>query len=769
MKISKISPSLCRSRGLVRALGAVLVVLLSGIACTRDPAVRKQKFLQSGNRYYAEKRFDEAVIQYRNAIQVDAHFAEGYFRLGLCLLQVGDLIGAGQSFTRAVEFDSDNLDARLRLGNLLLGTGQFDDAVAQAQEVLSRNPKNADAHILLGQVHQQRKEFGEAKREFELAMPLAPGDPAPYTDLALAQLLNREFGDAEKNFQKALELKSNEPQLVINLANFYRSLNKQDRAEQVLKSGAAAAPRAVAIPLSLADLYATEGRAAESKNLLDQLESRESDFPEGRRSVADFYFSHREIPPALDRYLRLAGNSAQDQALLKRIAECYLSLGRWQDAEAWLARQNKKKKDPEFRLLHGRALLGQLRLGEALAEFQALTKEVPAMIPAHYYLAQVYLQKGDFRAAKDAFTDTLRQQPGYLPAFLGLADLALLENDTQVALQYGNQIISQTYWVAEGHLVAGNAHFQRGELAAALKEFDVAAGLEPQSAEAQERRGRVLTALKKYADAEKAFEAALQAAPRSAPALGGLTNNFLAQGQVDRARTRIAQQAQRQPESYEIQLVMGEFCMSRKDWTCAEQGFRRAVELYPYAWIAYAQLARIYKSTNRLAEAVQTYEKARQQFPDILADYITLAMAYEAQGDVSRAQQVYQDALKVDPNFVPAQNNLAWLYLQHGGPLDEALKLAQRARTQKPDDPHITDTLAWAYYKKGWYPSAIELLEPTVAKNPKSSAYQFHLGMTYVAGGKPDLGRKALQASLRLGLSGEGARLAQETLAKLVD
>jgi uncharacterized protein HemY len=108
---------------------------------------------------------------------------------------------------------------------------------------------------------------------------------------------------------------------------------------------------------------------------------------------------------------------------------------------------------------------------------------------------------------------------------------------------------------------------------------------------------------------------------------------------------------------------------------------------------------------------------------------------------------------------------LAWLYLQHDGPHTEPLRLAQLAKNQQPDGPHINDTLAWGYYKRGWYPSASELLESLVAKNPKASTYKFHLGMTYIAEGKADLGRQMLQNALHSGLEGDDARDARNALA----
>ena len=45
--------------------------------CSRDPNVRKQKYLESGERYFAKGKYREAAIQFANAVQIDPQFAQG--------------------------------------------------------------------------------------------------------------------------------------------------------------------------------------------------------------------------------------------------------------------------------------------------------------------------------------------------------------------------------------------------------------------------------------------------------------------------------------------------------------------------------------------------------------------------------------------------------------------------------------------------------------------------------------------------------------------
>jgi len=56
------------------AFGLFLIfTLTAGLfsGCSRDPNVRKQKYFESGQRYFEKGKYREAAIQYGNAVQVD--------------------------------------------------------------------------------------------------------------------------------------------------------------------------------------------------------------------------------------------------------------------------------------------------------------------------------------------------------------------------------------------------------------------------------------------------------------------------------------------------------------------------------------------------------------------------------------------------------------------------------------------------------------------------------------------------------------------------
>ena len=739
--------------------------LLAVLPACRSSA-RAREHVDRGNHYFAQKQLSQAENEYREAIQIDRDFAGAYYRLGLLQIAEEHPTAAMQSLAHAVELDPKNIDARLRLGDLLVASTQYGEARQQADAVLQQDGRNAAAHRLIGQIDFHQLQYIPAENELKQAIALDPHDPQSYEALGLAQLLDSEFGAAEKSLQTAVDIKPDDPETYSNLADFYKGENAGDRAEQVLRQGITRNPNAVALPVALAGFYFDRNRLLDAKHLLDQVEADPNHYPDGRWAVASFYLDHGDAASALDRFRARAANDDNDQAGAKKVAECYLQLSRWQDAEQWIDQYDKDRKNPDFRLLRARGDLGAFRLREAEVELEGLIKDSPDVPAVYFYLAQADRAQEKPVQAQQALIEALRVQPGYLPALLGLGNISLQQSDARAALSYAGRVIAISFWMADAHVIAGSAYLLEGDLAQAQRAFELAAGLNPRNPAAQERLGRVLAAKGNAADAEKAYENALAIAPDYAPALSGLAEVLAKEGKTRQAMARMDRQIAAQPKVFQLDVAKAEFCIAQKDWACAEHSYQQTLVLNPYYVNGYLALAHIYAATNRPQNMIQEYEAARQRFPQYLPTYILLAQVYEYVGNVDRARQVYQDALKIDPDSYQALSNLARLYADHGGSLSDALELAQKAKSEQPNDPGVNDTLGWIYYKQGLYRSAVPPLEAAVAKSPQVAKFQFHLGMAYLAAGQSQQAHTTLQAALQAGLSGEDAKQAQAALQK---
>ncbi len=124
---------------------------------------------------------------------------------------------------------------------------------------------------------------------------------------------------------------------------------------------------------------------------------------------------------------------------------------------------------------------------------------------------------------------------------------------------------------------------------------------------------------------------------------------------------------------------------------------------------------------------------------------MTLALVYERMKDYPKAHDAYEKLLSIQPNFVPALNNLAYLYAEQLDNLDKAYELASKAHQLRGQDASIGDTFGWVLYKRGDYQQALSILQESAGKAADNPVIQFHLGMTAYMMGQTDLARVALK------------------------
>ncbi|MBF0559590.1 MAG: tetratricopeptide repeat protein [Nitrospirae bacterium] len=126
----------------------------------------------------------------------------------------------------------------------------------------------------------------------------------------------------------------------------------------------------------------------------------------------------------------------------------------------------------------------------------------------------------------------------------------------------------------------------------------------------------------------------------------------------------------------------------------------------------------------------------------------------------------YQEVLAKDENYVPALNNLAYLYIQGGGSKEAALELAIRAYKLIPKRPEVLDTVGYVMLKSGRKEDARKMLRNAAEQMPDNATVNYHLALAYKENGNKGLAIESLQKALKGGAFKE-ANDASALLAKL--
>lgn len=735
-----------------------LLVVLAG--CSRDPNVRKQKYLESGERYFAKNEYRAAAIQFRNALQADPKFARAHYQLARTYLKLQDWNNAYSELSTTVEFQPDNDQARLDLANLLVAAGDLKQARTQIDLLSGKEGDNADVYLARAGLLAAQQQVGNAIQELEKAITLKPQRGDLYLSLALLQLRNNLLDAAEKNLKKAIELTPKPMAAELALAAYYQSQRRYPDAEQQLLRATEVDRQDPAPTIALARLYMAEGNQNAAENLLKQSKTAFPDNPAGYRMLGDFYFAVGEYDKAIDEYRELKREHPKDAIVTKNYVELLILNKRLNDAQKLNDSEIKSRpNDVDALIERGQIQMAERNFSAAAATLQTATKNDPNSGPAHYQLGIAYDRNRQPEQAEREWQDAVRHSPDLVEAQRALALVALQKGDMTGLETYASQIIRLEASSPEGYSLRALSHIRRLQLAQAEPDIQKAIAVAPQSREGYLQLGNLMFARKNFQPAEQAYRDALQRDSSSSDALRGLMNTYFARNEPQRAFSAARVQIAKVSDNSVLYDLLGtalfDHKQTKQDVSDAEANLNRSIQLDEHnvdAWLKLIQVQAVHDSAQ---QALATCQHALEKNTEEPGLYVLLGELYDSKQKWDDAKQAFQKALSLSPQNPAASNDLAYVLLRTGGNPDLAIPLAETARRGMPDSPQAADTMGWALYQKGAYRSAIDQFQDALrlaqkAKSLDDPTVHYHLGMAYEKAGLVNLAREHLQRVLKI-------------------
>src|SRR5215467_1172511 len=305
----------------IRLLMSCCLLAAFCTSCSRDPNVRKQKYFDSGEKYFAQGKYREAVIQYSNAVLIDPRFAQAHFQLSQSYLKLGDTSRAFQELNRTVELAPDNYRAHTDIANLLVTVRNPDgsvlqDALKQAKPHLDllreKLPNNPETHEAWANYYAAQNDLTSATQEAEQAISSNPGRSESYLLLAILQIHSNLPDKAEASLKKAAETDPKSMNAQLALGGFYQSHNRLAEAEQQFRHAIEMDSKSPAPRAALVRLLMQQGKRDEAEAFLKQSKRDLGDNPEGYRMLGDFYFAVGDLDNAYTEYQSLYKDHPKD-------------------------------------------------------------------------------------------------------------------------------------------------------------------------------------------------------------------------------------------------------------------------------------------------------------------------------------------------------------------------------------------------------------------------------------------------------------------------
>ena len=709
----------------------IALALLAG--CHGNQSAWKQRYMDSAKRFSAEGRYREAAIQYLNALRIDISNPDAHYGLSQAYEHLGRLDSARSELTRTIDLQPDNYPARVELGNLLFAAGRTDEAQAQANAVLRVQPNNPDLQALLSAIAVRQGQKDKALIELSRALALDPNRAAFHEDLAL--LLDADPANApsvEHELKKAVELDPKSVNAKLLLSNFYSRSNRLQEAEKNSWQAVATDPKSLAVRENVAQVILMQGDPARAEQALRQASQDLAADPQGVRVLADYYTNSGQLDKATAEFSSLAAKYPKNTSVQKGYVHILLKVKDYTTARAILPKLMKiSPRDPEVAALSGIMSFYEGDPDKAVTTLEENARSFPTDATIPYWLGKAALAKGDSALAEKSFRRVSELNPSDLETQKEMVRIACLRGDMGLMADIANQTIAAVPHFPGGYLWRATAERIRNSPDLAEADLKTAINLAPQSPHAYLQLGELCFAQKRFPEGVSMFEQALLYDPNSVSSLQMLIGYDLSRKQPEKAISRLKVQIEKSPGNSRFYDLLAQLQIQNKNLDQAAASAAKAIQLNPRDGEAVMRFVQIAARRGKTADVVGTWEQWSNAHPNDADAFAILGTLEESRGDLAKSVAYYKKALQIQPQQPVAANNLAYRMLLNGETLDTALTLAQTARQGMPDSPGTEDTLAWAYYCKGNYEFARDLLEDAIITNPDNATMQYHLGMVY--------------------------------------
>jgi len=784
-----------------RSLLVLVLSLLALASCSRDPNVLKQVYLEKGNKWFDRGKYREALLMYRDALQKDKKFAEAHYRLALTYMKLGSVSDGVRSLLRSLEFFkndphyADNphyWDALVQISQIYLDAAPRDkirmaEVEQNAKLLLARDANSFDGHNLTAELANVRgaealrvRQTDEAKADFQTALEeyrkadsIKPGQLRVLMHMGGVYVLQGDLKAAEEQYRKVIGIDKTYVEAYRTLYRLSYAENQMDAAEQVLKDGYRNNPKQFSFLEWLALFYWTQHRRDDMLNALGEIKKHASEYPRAYLDVGEFYYRLRDGDAAIREYNEGIEKDPKHRVdYQKRKIEVLMHQNKRAEA-AGINQQilDQNPNDPDAKSLDATLKLDRGDIARALAELQQVVTQSPDNFIAHFNLGRAYAMQGQVEQARQQFNKSIELRPDYIAARIALAQVDIVHGEYEAGAKTAEGALAIDPNNLGARLIETAALIGEKKFPEARTMLDAVLVTNPNSADVIFQLAVVDMSEKKFKDAETRYRKVYEINPDNFRALVGLSQTFILQGKIDEALSMLKTESDKRPGNLDLRIVLADTAQRTGRYAIALENYQHVVDSLDKNSKQRAdimvRLGEVYRKKGDLDRAISYLSQAKDLQPQSLAVLIELALTLDQAKDWGRAKTVYEAALKINPNEPFSLNNLAYLEAEHGGDLNQAQTLAQRAKQFWPDRPEVSDTLGWIYLKRHLSTNAVDIFRELVRTNPQSSTFHYHLCEAYDQQGDKAAASRECSSALRENPSSDEAKEIRDKLARL--
>ena len=706
-------------------LCVMLSCMLLLLTACGTPDEKKMAFFSKGKTLYDAGDFVKARLEFKNAIQIDPEFADGYHLLGKTELKLKNGKAAFTRLSQAVKLNPELIDARLDLGRIFLSARAYERSESQAEEILKIAPDNMDAQMLKASVYLAQKEPQKAGEILDVIYQSGFDSVEFYLLQASCYSAMKKNALAGEVLFKGMKAHPESTAMMMALAKYHDLEGDIKGVETYLKKAIENAPETTGLQLNLAWIYLKTEKKEDANQILSKIIDEDPENEQNILAVAVLLMRAGEMDKSIEIVNQGIEKNPESFAFYSLLREIYLKQKQLKKAEDLLRHYlalGDRLAHPDMikaKINLVKLFLIQERITEAEPLIDQVLEDDPKNIDAHHIKGRICLVRKDSDGAIANFRTVIKEHPEHLEANIGLATAHALNKDYDLALDILKSALKKTPESARILKTMVKMNVLKKDAVATEKNLKQILSLDPYNLGSIAGLGDFYLSLDRYEDAMSQYQ--LIKTNKDKGALGYIktAQALIKQDHIDEAidELKTGSAGARAEDSAVFATALGQLYLRQGNMSAAKEKFTEALSINP-------------KNKNA---------------------WLTLAQIYELSHDYESAMGVYRQCLEHFPDLWLAANNLAFFLAEfenEPGAIDKALELAKKAQGLMPDSPLIQDTLGWIYYKKGDFKNAENLVTKAHEKMPENAEVSSHLGLIYHARKMPEQAAPALKKAL---------------------
>ena len=241
---------------------------------------------------------------------------------------------------------------------------------------------------------------------------------------------------------------------------------------------------------------------------------------------------------------------------------------------------------------------------------------------------------------------------------------------------------------ADALLNRGAVFTKKGELDAAIREFDHILKIKPDNAEALYNRGLAFAKKGELDAAIRDFDQALKFKPDYAKALYNRGLTFAKKGELDAAIRNYNHALKIDPDNAEALNNRGAAFIDNGELDRAIRDYDHAIKSKPDFAEAFNNRGNAFAKKGELDAAIRDYEHAIKSKPDFAEAFNNRGLAFAKKDELERAISNFDDAIRIKPDFANAHSNRAVALARiHARETEAKYKKEYEAQLSQVSDP----------------------------------------------------------------------------------